>query len=90
MKSENFSKTLAKEVFLVGFHGCSGTAVQSTKLGTISIWLLTHPTWVLDSTVARSVALRGVLRSRQVKIAWPDGITNLCVDQLKLVGETHA
>ena len=37
VKSENLSKTPAKEVFLVGVHGCSGTAVESAKLGTISV-----------------------------------------------------
>jgi len=42
VKSENFSKTLAKEVFLVDFHGCSGTAVESMNLGTIGLWLYTQ------------------------------------------------
>ena len=28
----------------------------------IGVWLYTHPTWVLDSPVTLSVALRGVLR----------------------------
>ena len=62
MKSENFSQTHAKEVFLVGIQLDNGTAVEGMNLGTISVWLGDYPTWVLDSPVTLSVALRGVLR----------------------------
>ena len=89
MISENFSKTLAKEVFLVDFHGCSGTPVESMHLGTIEVLLHTHQTWVPDSPVPLYVALR-VLRARQAKIVSPDVIIKLCTDQLKPFGETHA
>ena len=90
MKNENLGQIPKKEVFLAGFHGDNGTAVESAKLGTISVLLHTHQTWVLDSPVTLYLDLRDVLRSRQVKIARPDGITNLCIGQLKPFGETHA
>ena len=37
LKTGNSSQILAKEVFLVDFHGCSGTAVESIILGTLSV-----------------------------------------------------
>ena len=61
MKNENFRHTPTKEFFPVSFHGDNGTAVESISLGTISVWLYDHPTWVLDSPVTLSVALRSVL-----------------------------
>ena len=61
LKSDNFSQFLAKEVFLVDFHGSNGTAVESMNLGTISVWLGDYPTWVLDPPVTRSMALRSIL-----------------------------
>ena len=61
MKSENLGQTPIKEFCLVGFHGENGTAIASTKLGTLSIKLGNHPTWVLDSQVALYVALKDVL-----------------------------
>ena len=64
LKSENFIEVLAKKVFLVGLHGCSGTAVDSMNLGTIGVWLYTRPTWVLDSSVTLSMALNGVTLAR--------------------------
>ena len=42
LKSDNFRQFLAKEVFLVDFHGCRGTAVESMNLGTIGLWLYTQ------------------------------------------------
>ena len=68
LKSENSSQILRKEAFLVDFHGCNRTAVESMNLDTIGVWIHTHPTWALDSPVTRSVALRGVLRAHYAKI----------------------
>ena len=69
MISENFSKTLAKEVFLVDFHACSGTPVESMRLGTIRFWLGDYPTWVLDSPVTLCVALKDISEDKLVQVA---------------------
>ena len=71
MKSENLGQTPTKEFFLVDFHGCSGTAVESMNLGTISVWLGDYPTWVLDSPVTLSVALSGIVGELKLKIISP-------------------
>ncbi len=62
MKIENFRHTPTKEFFPVNFHGDNRTAVESISLGTISVWLYDHPTWVLDSPVTLYVNVKGNLR----------------------------
>ena len=61
-KIENFSKTLAREAFLIGFYEESGIAAEIMSVGTLGLSLLPYPTWALDPPVTFPVALRGVSR----------------------------
>ena len=90
MKSENFTQILTKEVFLVDFHGCSGTAVESINLGTVRVWLHAYPTWVLDSPVPLSVALEDISEDKLVQVAVYVGVTLHCFIVRFNSGEPYA